>query len=66
MEKSISIIVKNVEMSSFIALLSGIPNHSPTIICIGVQWNHPDLSGCTPGVGVLAISYAVPILAQLS
>ena len=28
-------------------------NSSPTIVCIRVQWNHPDLSGCAPS-GVLA------------
>ena len=28
-----------------------IPNRSFTIVCIRVQWNHPDLSGCTPRVG---------------
>ena len=43
--------VKNVEMSSFIALFSEIPNRSSTIVCIGVQWNHSDLSGCAPRVG---------------
>jgi hypothetical protein len=46
--------VKNVEMISFIALFSGSPNRPYTIVCIGVQWNHPDLAGCTPYGGVLA------------
>ena len=27
------------------AKFSGIPNRSSTIVCIGVQWNHSDLSG---------------------
>ena len=27
-------------------------NRPPTIVCIRVQWNHSDLSGCTPGGGV--------------
>ena len=26
-------------------------NHSDRIVCIGSQWNHPDLSGCAPRVG---------------
>ena len=29
-----------------------IPNSSSTIVCIPVQWNHSDLSGCAPRVGV--------------
>ena len=33
---------------SFVALFSGVPNHPSTIVCIGVQWNHPNLSGCAP------------------
>ena len=33
------------------AKFSGIPNRSSTIVCIGVQWNHSDLSGCAPKVG---------------
>ena len=43
--------VTNVDMSSFIALFSEIPNRSSTIVCIRVQWNHSDLSGCAPRVG---------------
>jgi hypothetical protein len=43
--------VKNVEMSSFIALFSEIPNRPLRIVCIRVQWNHSDLSGCAPRVG---------------
>ena len=31
------------------ALFSGSPNRPSTIVCIRVQWNHPDLSGCTHG-----------------
>ena len=27
-------------------------NLTPNIVCIRVQWNHPDLSGCAPRVGV--------------
>ena len=46
--------VKNVEMISFIALFSGSPNSPTRIVCIRVQWNHADLSGCTPRGGVLA------------
>jgi len=38
-------------MSSFIALFSEIPNSPSTIVCIRVQWNHPDLSGYAPRVG---------------
>ena len=38
-------------MSSFIALFSGVPNRSFRIVCIRVQWNHSDLSGCAPRVG---------------
>jgi hypothetical protein len=44
--------VKNVEMSSFMAFFSEIPNRSSTIVCIRVQWNHPDLSGCGAGWAV--------------
>ena len=43
--------MKNVEMSSFIALFSGSPNRSSNIVCIRVQWNHSDLSGRAPRVG---------------
>ena len=28
-----------------------LPNSPSTIVCIRVQWNHPDLSGCAPRVG---------------
>ena len=28
-----------------------IPYRSSTVVCIGVQWNNSDLSGCTPGGG---------------
>jgi hypothetical protein len=38
-------------VTSFIALFLGSLNHSSTIVCIGAQWNHSDLSGCTPRVG---------------
>ena len=31
--------------------LSRVVNRSYTIVCIGVQWNHSDLSGCAPRVG---------------
>ena len=37
--------------SSFMALSSGVPNCSSTMVCIEAQWSHPDLSQCTPGVG---------------
>jgi hypothetical protein len=29
-------------------LFSGVPNSSSTIVCIWVQWNHSDLTGCAP------------------
>ena len=38
----------NAEMSSFIAFLSGMPNRSSRIVCIGVQWN---LFGQVGGTG---------------
>ena len=41
-------------MSSFIALVSGVPNRSFRIVCIRVRWNHSNLSGCAPRGGVLA------------
>jgi len=48
--------VKNVEMSSFIVLFSGVPNRSSRIVCIGVRWNLLGQVGGTPGVGVLVSS----------
>ena len=45
--------VKNVEMSSFIALFSGSPNRSSRIVCIGVRWNLLGQVGGAPGVGAL-------------
>jgi len=43
--------VKNAGMRSFIALFSILANRSSRIVCIRVQWNHSDLSGCAPRVG---------------
>ena len=42
--------VTNVDMSSFIALFSEIPNRSSTIVCIRVQWNLLGQVGGAPGL----------------
>jgi hypothetical protein len=39
-----------VEMSSFMALFSGIPNRSSNIICNSPRWNQIGQVGGTPGV----------------
>ena len=43
--------VKNAEASVFIDVFAELPDWLHRIVCIGVQWNHPDLSGCAPRVG---------------
>jgi hypothetical protein len=44
--------VENVEMSSFIALFSEIPNHASAIVCTSRLGNLYWITGCAPGGGV--------------
>jgi hypothetical protein len=37
--------------SSSTLVYAGSPNRPSTIVCIRMQWNHPDLTGCASGVG---------------